>query len=37
MSPELAAVGLAVVPPVAAMAVVYGRFVRKITKEVQVL
>lgn len=35
MSPELAMVGLAIVPPIAAVAVVYGRFVRKITKKVQ--
>lgn len=36
MSPQLALVGLAIVPPVAGMAVIYGRFVRKITKSVQV-
>lgn len=35
MSPELALVGLAIVPPVAGCAVVYGRFVRRITKDVQ--
>ncbi|KAG8280911.1 ATP-binding cassette sub- B member 10, mitochondrial [Homalodisca vitripennis] len=35
MSPELALVGLAIVPPVAGMAIVYGRFVRNITKRVQ--
>lgn len=35
MSPELALVGLAIVPPIAGAAVVYGRFVRKITREVQ--
>lgn len=35
MSPQLALVGLAIVPPVAGMAVIYGRFVRKITKSVQ--
>lgn len=35
MSPELALVGLSIVPPIAAAAVVYGRFVRKITKQVQ--
>ncbi|KAK4887002.1 hypothetical protein RN001_003273 [Aquatica leii] len=35
MSPELAFVGLAVVPPVAILAVIYGRFVRQITKSVQ--
>lgn len=37
MSPQLALVGLAIVPPVAGMAIVYGRFVRNITKDVQVL
>lgn len=36
LSPQLALVGLAIVPPVAGMAVIYGRFVRKITKSVQV-
>ncbi|XP_021935969.1 ATP-binding cassette sub-family B member 10, mitochondrial isoform X2 [Zootermopsis nevadensis] len=35
MSPQLALVGLSVVPPLAGMAVVYGRFVRKISKSVQ--
>ncbi|GJQ65040.1 hypothetical protein Trydic_g7194 [Trypoxylus dichotomus] len=35
MSPELALVGLAIVPPIAGVAVIYGRFVRKITKQVQ--
>ncbi|XP_069698493.1 ATP-binding cassette sub-family B member 10, mitochondrial isoform X1 [Periplaneta americana] len=35
MSPQLALVGLAIVPPIAGMAVIYGRFVRKITKSVQ--
>lgn len=35
MSPQLALVGLAIVPPIAGVAVVYGRFVRKITKQVQ--
>ncbi|KAF5271185.1 hypothetical protein FQR65_LT05329 [Abscondita terminalis] len=35
MSPELAFVGLAIVPPVAIVAVLYGRFVRQITKSVQ--
>ncbi|GLV37360.1 uncharacterized protein CBL_10673 [Carabus blaptoides fortunei] len=34
-SPELATVGLSVVPPVAILAVIYGRFVRNITKAVQ--
>lgn len=32
-SPHLAAVGMAVVPCVAGMAIVYGRYVRNITKE----
>ncbi|XP_017768043.1 PREDICTED: ATP-binding cassette sub-family B member 10, mitochondrial isoform X2 [Nicrophorus vespilloides] len=35
MSPKLALVGLAIVPPIAGCAVVYGRFVRKISKNVQ--
>ncbi|XP_031341751.1 ATP-binding cassette sub-family B member 10, mitochondrial isoform X2 [Photinus pyralis] len=35
MSPELALVGLAIVPPVAVLAVIYGRFVRRITTNVQ--
>lgn len=35
MSPELALVGLAIVPPIAGIAVIYGRFVRKITRRVQ--
>lgn len=35
MSPQLALVGLAIVPPVAGAAVIYGRFVRKITTKVQ--
>lgn len=35
MSPKLALVGLAIVPPVAGIAVLYGRYVRKISKEVQ--
>ncbi|XP_058802845.1 ATP-binding cassette sub-family B member 10, mitochondrial-like [Phymastichus coffea] len=35
VSPQLALVGLAIVPPVAAMATLYGRFVKKISKEVQ--
>lgn len=36
MSPQLALVGLTVVPPIAGIAILYGRFVRKITKNVQV-
>ncbi|KAJ8981301.1 hypothetical protein NQ317_004038 [Molorchus minor] len=35
MSTELALVGLAIVPPVAGIAVVYGRFVRNISKKLQ--
>lgn len=35
MSPQLALVGLTVVPPIAGIAILYGRFVRKITKNVQ--
>ncbi len=35
MSPKLAVVGLSIVPPVAGLAVIYGRYVRKITKQVQ--
>ncbi|CAL8111742.1 unnamed protein product [Orchesella dallaii] len=34
-SPQLAVVGLSIVPPVAGLAVVYGRYVRKITQKVQ--
>lgn len=35
MSTELAFVGLSVVPPLAGIAIVYGRFVRNISKQVQ--
>jgi len=35
MSPQLALVGLSIVPPVAGMAIVYGRYVRNISKQVQ--
>lgn len=35
MSPELACVGLAIVPPVAVVAVIYGRFVRGISRKLQ--
>lgn len=35
MSPELAKVVLSVVPPVAVSAVVYGRYLRKITQKTQ--
>ena len=36
MSPELAMVGLSIVPPVALSAVFYGRYVKNITRKVQV-
>ncbi|XP_068628201.1 ATP-binding cassette sub-family B member 10, mitochondrial [Battus philenor] len=35
MSPSLAMVGLCVVPPVSMLAVIYGRFVRGITRQLQ--
>ncbi|XP_059482569.1 ATP-binding cassette sub-family B member 10, mitochondrial [Neocloeon triangulifer] len=35
LSPKLALVGLGVVPPMAAMAVIYGRYLKKITKQTQ--
>ncbi|KAG7302029.1 hypothetical protein JYU34_013484 [Plutella xylostella] len=35
MSPSLAMIGLCVVPPVSMLAVVYGRFVRSITRQLQ--
>ncbi|XP_018576027.1 ATP-binding cassette sub-family B member 10, mitochondrial [Anoplophora glabripennis] len=35
MSAELALVGLAIVPPIAGIAVVYGRFVRNISRQLQ--
>lgn len=35
MSPKLAFVGLAIVPPVAGVAVVYGRYVRGISRKLQ--
>ncbi|XP_071441482.1 ATP-binding cassette sub-family B member 10, mitochondrial [Hetaerina americana] len=35
LSPQLALVGLSIVPPMAGLAVVYGRFVKNITKSVQ--
>lgn len=35
MSPQLAFVGLATVPPIAGLAIIYGRFVKKISKDVQ--
>lgn len=36
MSTKLAVVGLSIVPPVALLAIAYGRYVRKITQSVQV-
>ncbi|CAH4036769.1 unnamed protein product [Pieris brassicae] len=35
MSPSLALIGLCVVPPVSVLAVIYGRFVRSITRQLQ--
>ncbi|XP_050442336.1 ATP-binding cassette sub-family B member 10, mitochondrial [Adelges cooleyi] len=35
VSSKLALLGLSIIPPVAGVAVIYGRFVRKITKSVQ--
>ncbi|CAG9856685.1 unnamed protein product [Phyllotreta striolata] len=35
MSPELACVGLAIVPPVAVVAVMYGKYVRGISRQLQ--
>ncbi|XP_013173003.1 PREDICTED: ATP-binding cassette sub-family B member 10, mitochondrial-like [Papilio xuthus] len=35
MSPSLAFIGLCVVPPVSMLAVIYGRFVRSITRQLQ--
>ncbi|KAJ8683403.1 hypothetical protein QAD02_019195 [Eretmocerus hayati] len=35
VSPQLALVGLSIVPPVAGMGILYGRFVRNISKDVQ--
>ncbi|XP_063385198.1 ATP-binding cassette sub-family B member 10, mitochondrial [Cydia fagiglandana] len=35
MSPSLAMIGLCVVPPVSVLAVIYGRFVRNITRQLQ--
>ncbi|XP_011308047.1 ATP-binding cassette sub-family B member 10, mitochondrial [Fopius arisanus] len=35
VSPQLAFVGLAMVPPIVGLAIVYGRFIKKISKEVQ--
>ncbi|XP_014295524.1 ATP-binding cassette sub-family B member 10, mitochondrial [Microplitis demolitor] len=35
LSPQLACVGLGVVPPITGLAIVYGRFVKKISKDLQ--
>jgi len=35
VSPQLAIVGLSIVPPVAGLAVIYGRYVKKISQQVQ--
>lgn len=35
MSTKLALVGMAIVPPVAGLAVVYGRYVRGISRKLQ--
>ena len=35
VSPKLAMIALGIVPPIAAMSIIYGRYVRKITKKVQ--
>lgn len=35
VSPQLALVGLGIVPPVAGLAIVYGRFLKKISKDIQ--
>ncbi|XP_063976286.1 ATP-binding cassette sub-family B member 10, mitochondrial-like [Diachasmimorpha longicaudata] len=35
VSPQLAFVGLAMVPPIVGLAIVYGRFIKKISREVQ--
>ncbi|KAG7197034.1 hypothetical protein KM043_017566 [Ampulex compressa] len=35
VSPKLTLVGLSIIPPVAAMAIVYGRFLKKISTAVQ--
>ena len=35
VSPKLAMIALGIVPPIAAMSIIYGRYVRKITKQVQ--
>lgn len=36
MSSYLAFISLCIVPPVAAMAIIYGRFIKKLTGKVQV-
>ena len=35
VSPKLAMVALGIVPPIAVMSIIYGRYVRKITRKVQ--
>lgn len=35
VSPKLASIALAIVPPIAVMSIIYGRYVRKITRQVQ--
>lgn len=35
VSPKLALVGLSIVPPIAALGILYGRFVKKISRDVQ--
>lgn len=36
MSADLAVVGLSIVPPVAIMAIFYGKYLKRISKNVQV-
>ncbi|KAK6182684.1 hypothetical protein SNE40_010309 [Patella caerulea] len=35
VSPKLAAISLAIVPPVAIISIIYGRYIKKITKKIQ--
>lgn len=35
VSPQLTGIALGIVPPIAALSIVYGRYVRKITAKVQ--
>lgn len=35
VSPQLACIGLSIVPPVTGMAILYGRYIKKISKDVQ--